>query len=789
MTDYHALKQTHNIVDIVARRVELTPKGSELVGLCPFHNDTKKSLQVNQAKQIFKCFACGVGGDMFDWFKALGADYKTELGVEEKPKRDPSEVPKANGKWYYHNEAGEVIVEIRRFDYSDGTKEVKPYTNGKYGLPKGKRTLYNLPNVINADHVYIVEGEKAADAAKKINPATTTFLGGASSVLKTDYAPLTGKRITLWPDNDDIGRVAMLKLAEHLSELDCTLDMIVWPEGTPNKQDAADHPYTIDWVEQHAKPIEADAPFVQLGFVNESGLKHIFYSKGSRTIISLASSSLSKSNLPELAPLRYWLDKYPTKQGYNHDQACDDLIQASKKIGIFNPNIIRGRGAWVDGTNVVIHNGSSLIVNGRALPLEQQSSRYLYELSSPLGMNVSQPMPDEESELIAEFISGLSFSREVDAHLLAGWCVVAPVCGALSWRPHIWLTGAAGTGKSWVFQNVVRAMLGACCLSVQGETSEAGLRQSLGHDAIPVVFDEAEGEDKRNQDRMQAVMALMRAASAEDGGVMAKGTSSGTAKTYRIRSCFAFASIAVQVHQQSDRTRVTVLTLSRPNTTKQQWEDKRRYFTKTFTSDYVQRLQARTVKLLPTILANTKTFARVIAEELGEQRLGDQLAPMFAGRVSLITSDLLTESEARELFKGYEFEDERSLMDTKDEIACLKYLMEQQVVVHNRDDRAMNVAVSELIQAVQNIEGGVSVTAITASEVLSRCGLKIEHDVVFISNTALWVKNALKDTQWAKNHSRILIRIPGAIPASSMRFAGGLVSRAVQIPLNVLYLQ
>jgi uncharacterized protein (UPF0212 family) len=169
--------------------------------------------------------------------------------------------------------------------------------------------------------------------------------------------------------------------------------------------------------------------------------------------------------------------------------------------------------------------------------------------------------------------------------------------------------------------------------------------------------------------------------------------------------------------------------------------------------------------------------------------LGDQLAPMFAGRVSLITSDLLTESEARELFKGYEFEDERSLMDTKDEIACLKYLMEQQVVVHNRDDRAMNVAVSELIQAVENTEGGVYVTATIASEVLSRCGIRVEWGLVYISNTALWVKNALKDTQWARNHSRILIRIPGASASAAMRFAGGLVSRAVQIPLNVLYLQ
>ena len=164
------------------------------------------------------------------------------------------------------------------------------------------------------------------------------------------------------------------------------------------------------------------------------------------------------------------------------------------------------------------------------------------------------------------------------------------------------------------------------------------------------------------------------------------------------------------------------------------------------------------------------------------------LAPMFAGRVSLITSDVLTEQEARELFQSYEFDDERSLTETKDEIACLKYFMEQQVTVHNRDDKSMQVTVSELVQAVQSVEGGVYVTASTAAEVLSRCGVRVEFDKIYISNTALWVKNALRDTQWAKNHSRILIRIPGANPATSMRFAGGLVSRAVQIPISVLYL-
>jgi DNA primase len=57
--------QSINIVDVISNYVSLNPKGKEMVGLCPFHNDSKPSLNVSESKQIFKCFACGAGGDAF----------------------------------------------------------------------------------------------------------------------------------------------------------------------------------------------------------------------------------------------------------------------------------------------------------------------------------------------------------------------------------------------------------------------------------------------------------------------------------------------------------------------------------------------------------------------------------------------------------------------------------------------------------------------------------------------------------------------------------------------------
>jgi DNA primase len=56
--------QATDIIEVVSEHVSLTRRGKEFIGLCPFHPDRKPSLNVSPAKQIFKCFACGAGGDV-----------------------------------------------------------------------------------------------------------------------------------------------------------------------------------------------------------------------------------------------------------------------------------------------------------------------------------------------------------------------------------------------------------------------------------------------------------------------------------------------------------------------------------------------------------------------------------------------------------------------------------------------------------------------------------------------------------------------------------------------------
>jgi len=64
MDDIARVKEASDIVEVVGEVVALRPKGREMVGLCPFHDDRNPSMYVVPAKQMYTCFVCGAGGDV-----------------------------------------------------------------------------------------------------------------------------------------------------------------------------------------------------------------------------------------------------------------------------------------------------------------------------------------------------------------------------------------------------------------------------------------------------------------------------------------------------------------------------------------------------------------------------------------------------------------------------------------------------------------------------------------------------------------------------------------------------
>lgn len=61
------VQEATDIVALIGEQVALRPRGREFLGLCPFHDDHHPSMHVSPAKQIYKCFVCGAGGDVFSF--------------------------------------------------------------------------------------------------------------------------------------------------------------------------------------------------------------------------------------------------------------------------------------------------------------------------------------------------------------------------------------------------------------------------------------------------------------------------------------------------------------------------------------------------------------------------------------------------------------------------------------------------------------------------------------------------------------------------------------------------
>lgn len=234
------------------------------------------SLKVNTETGLWSDFATGdKGGDLVSLFAAIErVDQKTAYNrlaeryhyVTTQPTANNAVAPrlippqkdappltdfllKNNSPtkvWEYKNTFGSVLFYVARYDKGD-EKEFRPWSWSSENLWVTKawtsdRPLYGLELLKNDKPVLIVEGEKACDAARKMQSAynVITWMSGAKAVAKADWRPLYGKKILLWPDADEPGVTAMEQIAEILYQKCPEIKILDVSSVTEKGWDAAD---------------------------------------------------------------------------------------------------------------------------------------------------------------------------------------------------------------------------------------------------------------------------------------------------------------------------------------------------------------------------------------------------------------------------------------------------------------------------------------------------------------------------------------------------------------------
>jgi putative DNA primase/helicase len=150
--------------------------------------------------------------------------------------------------WDYFNSEGKIVGRVVRFQPPGRAKEYRqcrPAADGWQWKMNGLRLpLYRLPDLLRAPAatVYLVEGEKVADALRGLGLLATTNPGGAGKFTALHAKTLTGRDVVLLPDNDEPGRRHRAKTCAALVQAGAQVRVVQLP-GLPPKGDA------VQWIE------------------------------------------------------------------------------------------------------------------------------------------------------------------------------------------------------------------------------------------------------------------------------------------------------------------------------------------------------------------------------------------------------------------------------------------------------------------------------------------------------------------------------------------------------------
>jgi putative DNA primase/helicase len=443
----------------------------------------------------------------------------------------------------------------------------------------------------------------------------------------------------------------------------------------------------------------------------------------------------------------------------------------------------------MEGDRVVWHLGDRLEVDGQEVALIEHRSTHHYPRLPQLDVERTvEPLSDAEGREILTAVEAMGWATSLDPLHLLGWAVLANVGGALEKRPALQITSRFGSGKTFTRERVLQPLLAGLAIS-RSNSTDAGIRQLLKADTLPVLIDESEGED---QSRREGHLRLARLS--YDGSPTDRGTTHGQALSYAIRSSVAMVGINATINNPAERSR-TVL-VGREQVPQAEWAPVDRRLQELLTPETGARLLRRAVNHLPTLRANVATFRRAVEAQLGggaAARAGDTYGALLAGAHLLVSTAAVDDTEAVQWLDSIGWSATAALgepgSDDQDGTAesrqCLAHLLSHEETWRADDTGTGRLSIRELLELARTPSGADD--AEEARKALGRRGIRATDSGLEVANRAEALAPIYGKTKWRDGgHRARLLDLPGAYSAGMVRFPVLGTHRASKVPWELL---
>lgn len=615
----------------------------------------------------------------------------------------------------------------------------------------------------------------------------------AAQALNAEYCIPDFPDLSTQPtDYDDLRQLADLAVVRDWLNPAKADQAVITPPPEDDPEEPDDSPSTepdedLHWSESF--------PSQFLGSLSDT---YYFLSERSGQVLHF--SAFRKTDMLKLAPLEWYEEHFGTrtKRGVivNWDEAVDAVIDEASHAGTYGLDKLRGRGYWPEDDKPLLHLGDRMwLPDGTEVaPHTYRGGNRIYPQLPRLEGPADRPLPLPSAKWVLNLFDSLLWEMPAAFALAAGWTVMAPLSGFLRWRPSVWITGPAGCGKTSIIEQIMLPLTGGMGILASGTaTTEAGLRQELGTDALPVLIDEAGRDDKGAQTRINRIILLMRGAASPSGRIF-KGTQHGGGLNYQIRSMFCLGSVGGALRDAQDEQRITLLHLKHPRTLgdkaqqDRHWQPIQRQIHR-ITPHLARMLLARSQQWarsgrLERLLAVTKTAAGAV---LGTNRAGDQFGTLLAGALILKEDQVPDEESVIAWLKdlGLEYHVQEAQPEGR-EILDLLFQAQEIVSTSNGSHRTSVGEMVTLVVKNARLDGAKGLLGYDdAKRHLRDIGLLVEKDNLYIANKSVWIRRTLRDTSFAEDHASLLRVMPGAGAGPRHRFAGR-QSRTTQIPIRTL---